>query len=74
VASASASHPDADTTLIQMVSSPAATAKDAGDRFRAGLEGGRVKGGGAKGRWQGRVGGKWGAREVGVLKEVLDAV
>jgi hypothetical protein len=56
--------------LIQMVSSPAS---DAGDRFRGAMEGGRVKGGGAKGRWQGRVGGKWGAREVGLLREVLDA-
>lgn len=70
-------HPDQPTTLVQMASHPPELAKAAGDKLKAGLdaleggEKGRVRGGGAKGRFQGRVAGKWGKREGEVVRACL---
>lgn len=63
---------DAALTLVQITSQPPELAKQLGDRLKALLaqaqEGGdggedRVKGGGARGRWMGKISGKWGKKE-----------
>lgn len=74
---ANSTHPDMATTLVQMASHPPELAKAAGDKLKAGLdalevsEKGRVRGGGAKGRFQGRVAGKWGKKEAEVVRACL---
>ncbi len=65
-------HPDVETTLVQIVSNPPELAKETGEKFKSALENGRVKGGGAKGRWQGRISGKWGKGEWGVVKSLVE--
>ncbi len=73
-----ASNTDALSTLIQITSNPPSLAKDIGDRLKSGIDGieggekGRVKGGGAKGRWMGKVSGKWGKLEGRVVSDLLE--
>lgn len=61
---------DSLSTLVQITSFPHQLAKDVGDKLKnildtlEGGEKGRVKGGGARGRWMGKVGGKWGKKEA----------
>lgn len=54
-------------TFCQITSNPPDLAKSVGDEMKAGLDGlgvkGRVKGGGAKGKFMGKVAGEWTAKE-----------
>lgn len=60
--------------FLQITSSPPELAKEAGDRVKSTLdalgEKGRVKGGGAKGKFMGKVAGGWSARDDDAVKEV----
>ena len=61
--------------FLQITSSPPDLAKQAGDQVKSALDTlgdkGRVKGGGAKGKFMGKVAGGWSARDDDAIKGVL---
>ena len=64
-------------TLLLVTSPAADLAKKVYEKLKAALEGedkGRVKGGGARGRFMAKVDGKWTAEELAKLHDVLEAV
>lgn len=75
---------DAALTLVHITSQPADLATRVADRLKtamqaldpaaAGTGNDRIKGGGARGRWMGKVSGKWGKREKLAWEEVLAGV
>ncbi|WVR03150.1 hypothetical protein IAU60_000140 [Kwoniella sp. DSM 27419] len=58
-------------TLLMILSTDHELSKDVNDKIKAALEG-RVKGGGAKGRYMSKIDGKWGKKEIGLIQAVLD--
>jgi alanyl-tRNA synthetase len=61
--------------FLQITSNPPDLAKQAGDGVKLALDGlgvkGRVKGGGAKGKFMGKVTGGWSARDADAAKDVV---
>ncbi|WVQ94238.1 hypothetical protein IAU59_001316 [Kwoniella sp. CBS 9459] len=61
-------------TLLMVISSDNELAKQVNEDIRAALGGpGRVKGGGAKGRYMSKIDGKWGKGEIAAVQGVVDA-
>ncbi|OCF34798.1 hypothetical protein I316_03342 [Kwoniella heveanensis BCC8398] len=62
-------------TLLMVISSDNDLAKKINENIKAALGGaGRVKGGGAKGRYMSKIDGKWGKAELGAVQGVVDAL
>jgi hypothetical protein len=63
-------------SLLLITSNPPELAKQLGDKLKVELDGiegqekGRVKGGGAKGRWMGKITGKWSKADAAVLDKL----
>jgi alanyl-tRNA synthetase/misacylated tRNA(Ala) deacylase len=63
-------------SLLLITSNPPELAKRLGDKLKSeldsieGQEKGRVKGGGAKGRWMGKITGKWSKADAAVLDKL----
>ena len=60
---------------LLVVQSRGDKAKEIFDKLKKALEGnekGRVKGGGAKGRFMAKVDGKWGKAELGIVQSITD--
>lgn len=63
-------------SLLLITSNPPELAKQLGDKLKSeldsieGQEKGRVKGGGAKGRWMGKITGKWSKADAAVLDKL----
>lgn len=66
-------------SLVLVTTHPPELAKTYGDKLKGvldaipGQEKGRVKGGGAKGRWMGKVGGKWSRADADALEGLVVA-
>ena len=64
-------------SLMLIQSNEADRAKGVNERLKAALEGnekGRVKGGGAKGRFMSKIDGNWGKKDVEMVEEVIQGV
>ncbi|KAJ9111346.1 hypothetical protein QFC19_001114 [Naganishia cerealis] len=66
-------------SLVLITTNPPDLAREYGDKLKAALdvipgqEKGRCKGGGAKGRWMGKVSGKWSRADAVALEKLLSA-